>query len=283
LFLTGVAFDDLDGDRLYDIGEGLGSANVSITNSVTGAVTSITTSAAGGYSLALAAGTYSVSFSASGYAEQTSTVTIGAANVKLDYADPTQTSAPVTQPTDPVVPTTPTTPSSAVSTITGTSANETLNGTSSSDLLQGLGGRDNLYGKEGDDRLEGGDGADLLRGGLGADTLLGGAGIDRFDWDSVEEAGIGSTRDIILDFVRGSDKIDLAGIDARTDVSKNNAFSFIETTAFTGVAGQLRYELFDTAGEDYTLVQGDLNGDRVADFEVKLNGLVPLAVTDFVL
>jgi hypothetical protein len=52
VFLTGVAFDDLDGDRLYDIGEGLGSANVSITNSVTGAVTSITTSAAGGYSLA---------------------------------------------------------------------------------------------------------------------------------------------------------------------------------------------------------------------------------------
>jgi len=50
--------------------------------------------------------------------------------------------------------------------------------------------------------------------------------------------------------------------------------------AFHGVAGELRFE----AGSGFTLAQGDLNGDGVADFEIQLDGLVaPLAATDFVL
>jgi serralysin len=73
------------------------------------------------------------------------------------------------------------------------------------------------------------------------------------------------------------------GATAVTGTSTNDAFSLIGSGAFIGAAGQLRVQLFDTAGADYTLVQGDLNGDRVADFEVQLNGLVPLATTDLVL
>jgi lysophospholipase L1-like esterase len=166
---------------------------------------------------------------------------------------------------------------------TGNGLVNTLNGNEAANLLRGLGGNDKVYGKGGDDRLEGGDGADLLRGGAGTDTLLGGTGNDRFDWDSVLEAGTGSGRDTVLDFVRGSDKIDLAGIDARSGTTTNDAFGFIGTAAFSGVAGQLRYELFDTTGEDYTLVSGDVNGDRVADFEVQITGLLPLGSSDFVL
>jgi Ca2+-binding RTX toxin-like protein len=166
----------------------------------------------------------------------------------------------------------------------GNALANTLSGNSGANLLRGLAGSDQLYGKDGNDRLEGGDGNDLLRGGLGTDTLLGGTGIDRFDWNSAAEAGLGSTRDIILDFVRGTDKIDLAGIDAITGTSTNDAFSLIGSSAFSGVAGQLRVQLFDTSGTDYTLIQGDLNGDRVADFEIRLeNNLVPLTSTDFVL
>ncbi len=97
------------------------------------------------------------------------------------------------------------------------------------------------------------------------------------------EAGIGSGRDTILDFVRGSDKIDLAGIDATAGTTTNDAFGFIGTAAFSGVAGQLRYELFDAADMSFTLVQGDVNGDGIADFEVQINGLVPLTTADFVL
>ncbi len=45
------------------------------------------------------------------------------------------------------------------------------------------------------------------------------------------------------------------------------------------MAGQLRYA---QAGGD-TMVYGDTNGDRVADFAIHLEGLVGLAASDFVL
>jgi Ca2+-binding RTX toxin-like protein len=89
--------------------------------------------------------------------------------------------------------------------------------------------------------------------GTGTDTLLCGTGNDRFDWHSVSEAGKSALRDIVSDFARGSDKINLADIDARSGTTTNDAFGFIGTAPFSGAAGQLRYELFDTAGEDYTL------------------------------
>jgi Ca2+-binding RTX toxin-like protein len=166
---------------------------------------------------------------------------------------------------------------------TGNSIANTINGTEAVNLLRGQGGNDNLYGKGGNDRLEGGDGADLLRGGAGQDTLLGGTGVDRFDWDSLGEAGLGSGRDIVLDFTRGTDKLDLAGIDAKAGTATNDAFSFIGTAVFGGVAGQLRFE-HGNDGSPFTLVQGDVNGDAAADFEVQLaNGLLPLTSTDFTL
>ncbi len=270
-FLTGVAFDDKDGDRTYDIGEGLGGITVTVKTGAGSTVATTTAAPGGGYEFELGAGTYNVTFSGSGFAAKTSTVTIGSSNVKLDWIDPAASG------------TTTTTSPTTIATISGTSSSETVSGTTSGEVLRGLAGNDNVYGKEGNDRLEGGDGADLLRGGAGRDVLVGGSGSDRFDWDSVGEAGKSALRDIVSDFVRGSDKIDLAGIDARADMSGNNAFSFIGTSAFSGIDGQVRYQLFDTAGEDYTLVQGDVNGDRVADFEVQITGLLPLSSSDFVL
>ncbi|HEY7384825.1 MAG TPA: matrixin, partial [Beijerinckiaceae bacterium] len=61
------------------------------------------------------------------------------------------------------------------------------------------------------------------------------------------------------------DKIDLRTIDADTDgTAGNQAFRFIGGAAFSGVDGQLRF----SGG----LLQGDTNGDRVADFEVRIVG-----------
>jgi hypothetical protein len=59
-FLTGVAFDDMDGDRFYDVGEALAGVTVTVTNTATGQVLSTQAGAAGGYELELAAGTYNV-------------------------------------------------------------------------------------------------------------------------------------------------------------------------------------------------------------------------------
>ncbi|AUX80428.1 CAP domain-containing protein [Sinorhizobium fredii] len=91
LFLTGVAFDDRDGDRFYDPGEGLGGITVTAKNSA-GQLFKTTTSAAGGYDLALKPGTYTVTFSGANIATSTQTATIGTKNVKKDLIDPAMTS-----------------------------------------------------------------------------------------------------------------------------------------------------------------------------------------------
>ena len=62
---------------------------------------------------------------------------------------------------------------------------------------------DVLTGGRGNDRLEGGAGNDLLIGGLGSDVLLGGAGSDSF------RLGSDTKTDLILDFVSGTDHIQL--------------------------------------------------------------------------
>ncbi|CAI2935619.1 CAP domain-containing protein [Aminobacter niigataensis] len=87
LFLTGVAFDDKDGDRFYDPGEGLGAVTVTAKNSA-GQTFKTTTSAAGGYDLVLKPGTYTVTFSGANIATSTQTATIGTKNVKKDLIDP---------------------------------------------------------------------------------------------------------------------------------------------------------------------------------------------------
>lgn len=169
--------------------------------------------------------------------------------------------------------------------LTGNSGANILDGLQGDDVLRGLAGNDFIYGREGLDTLDGGDGADVLTGGAGRDTLTGGAGNDRFDFDAVSESAAGAG-DTILDFTQGADRIDLSTIDARTGTRKDDAFTFIGSAAFSGVAGQLHYQHVDLAGtaSDYTLIQGDTNGDRVADFDIILLGqLTTLQASDFIL
>jgi Ca2+-binding RTX toxin-like protein len=167
---------------------------------------------------------------------------------------------------------------------TGNQGTNTITGNTAANTLFGLGGNDTLIGLGGDDRVEGGVGNDILRGGTGADVLVGGTGNDRFDFDSITESGIGAGSDQILDFVKGQDRIDLGGIDARAGTSANDAFTLIGSSAFSGVAGQLRYETIDGPSGPTTLVQGDVNGDGVADFAIALVGQsLTLQATDFIL
>jgi serralysin len=202
-FLTGVTMDDKDGDRFYDIGEGLGGLTVSAV-SASGAKYTTTTGSAGGYNLALAAGTYTVTFSGGGYASVTKQVTVGSSNVKLDLIDPTGGTA-------------------TSGTINGTEAADTLKGTSAANTVKGLGGNDKLYGRSGNDklyggagvdklfgesgndRLYGGDGKDVLSGGAGSDILSGGANADTFHFRGRWGA------DKVSDFRNGVDRLDLRG------------------------------------------------------------------------
>jgi Ca2+-binding RTX toxin-like protein len=150
----------------------------------------------------------------------------------------------------------------------------------------GSGFADTLIGNAGANALSGGGGIDVLAGGLGRDTLTGGADRDVFDFNALAESAVGAgNRDVITDFQRGIDDIDLTGIDANTARSGDQGFRFIGTKGFTGKEGELHYQTFDQAGtaNDTTVVSGDINGDRIADFEIEIVGIVQLSSGDFLL
>lgn len=164
-------------------------------------------------------------------------------------------------------------------TLTGTNGANNLTGTTAEDTLYGLGGNDTLWGGGGADVLQGDSGNDTLYGGWGSDLLIGGDGADRFLFSSIADTQVGAA-DVIGDFKRiDKDRISLAGIDANATAGGDQAFTFIGNGAFTGTAGQLRYEL----SEGNTYVMGDVNGDGVADFAIQVSGLVNFASGDFLL
>lgn len=160
-----------------------------------------------------------------------------------------------------------------------------LKGNALDNELTDAGGGNLLEGRAGNDSLYAGAGNDLLIGGDGIDTMLGGQGRDRFDFHSVEEIGTGeTTRDVIWDFKPTADRISLGLIDANEHFTGNQAFQLLGFEEFTGKAGELRWVYEQRADlSAVTLVEGDTDGDGVADFQIELNGRLPMYATDFIL
>ena len=124
----------------------------------------------------------------------------------------------------------------------------------------------------GDDHVLGSAGADLLFGNLGADILDGGPGSDTYSYLGIAESTVASYDTIA--FAAG-DRIDLSRIDAiAATINPNDAFTFIGTAAFNGIAGQLR-----VAGG---FILGDTDGNGVADLVIAFTGSAPTAA-DFIL
>jgi hypothetical protein len=164
-------------------------------------------------------------------------------------------------------------------TIGGASASLSLRTTAAEDTVFGRDGHDTILGLGGDDILYGDGGNDTLNGGAGADRLFGGLGKDQFVYNAATESGVAAP-DSIADFSRSQgDRINLSAIDANANAALNQAFAFIGAAAFSKVAGQLRFE--QAAGS--TFVSGDVDGDGAADFSIRLDGLIPLTASDFVL
>jgi hypothetical protein len=134
-------------------------------------------------------------------------------------------------------------------------------------------------GSAGADRMIGDSLANLFRGGLGKDTLTGGAGADRFDYDSLQDSVVGTGRDIITDFTRGQDRIDLAGIDANAGSAGDQAFTRWVGTGAAGAAGSLGYAI--VGGN--TVIRGNVDGDSAWELEIQLTGTKVLGLADFVL
>ena len=181
--------------------------------------------------------------------------------------------------------------------IYGGDGNDKLYGSDGNDYLDGGMGIDEIYGGAGADvlvgevsgstlggadKLFGGAGDDLLIGGSGRDTLTGGTGADQFAFQDYTDMGkFAKTRDVITDFAHGVDKIDLRVLDANDAVLGNQAFTFqaAKGAAFTGVVGQIHY--LQQGGA--TIIEGDTNGDKVADFQIELKGQITLTAGDFLL
>ena len=142
--------------------------------------------------------------------------------------------------------------------INGTAGNDVIDATNSAagqllpsdlgDLIFGLAGNDTIVGLAGDD---------ILVGGAGKDILTGDAGTDKFDFNKANESRKGAAHDVITDFSLVDDRIDLAGIDAKSGVGGNQKFKFIGKHSFSDTKGELHF--VKKAG--FVIVEGDVNGD----------------------
>jgi Ca2+-binding RTX toxin-like protein len=168
-------------------------------------------------------------------------------------------------------------------------SNDTIVGSSVADQLAGLTGADVLSGGLGNDDLFGGSGADTLKGGRGHDDLDGGSDADLFVYDSTKDSRKGATHDVIKDFSGSEaggelDRIKLSKIDAIAGPG-NQHFKFIGTNGFHHKAGELHFKFVDlnhdTVSE--TVVEGDVDGNGKADFQIELTGTIVLHKGDFIL
>jgi len=151
---------------------------------------------------------------------------------------------------------------------------ENLGGTIYDDVLIGSAGANVLDGESSDDVLKGLDGNDRLIGGGGSDTLIGGNGVDTF----VLEKGYNSTywpNDVITDFVRGTDKleIDLGDFGENVQLSVGAGLSFTQ-----GAASELHFD----NGNGRLWFDEDGTGALYDPVLIATLNVRTLAVTDFI-
>jgi hypothetical protein len=139
---------------------------------------------------------------------------------------------------------------------------------------------DDLASTAANQTLNGSDAADMFLLGGGLDTVFGRGGTDLFRFlpSAIGPASANATtlQDVSL---AAGEVIDLSAIDAIAATLANDAFSFIGTAPFGGVAGQLRWQ------DEGALkrVQGDVTGDALADITLLVQTTTPLDATWFAL
>jgi Ca2+-binding RTX toxin-like protein len=137
---------------------------------------------------------------------------------------------------------------------------------------------DVLTGSNANNTIEAGDGDDHIWGSAGADRHSGGGGADQFLYLTAAEASTGtSAHDVIIDF-GNADRLDLSRIDANTSRSKDQAFAWIGSAAFSA-PGQLRYTVLNGVG----LLEGNTTLNTGAEFQIAIQGAFPLLPSNHVL
>ena len=154
----------------------------------------------------------------------------------------------------------------------GGADNDVLSGGDDIDRLYGDDGADVIDGDAGNDIVQGGAGDDRITGGAGNDTITGGAGAD------VHVATLGGGADTVIDFVVGTDRIDLTAFGGYQTIAQVNADTVITFAAgvtmkligvtasalteasFIGLPSPPTYNLINGTGAAETL-----NGTAAAD------------------
>ena len=137
----------------------------------------------------------------------------------------------------------------------GLQGSDYLDGGNGEDVLLGGLGNDYLAGRDGSDIILGGFGADVILGGDDSDNLSGGFGNDRFVYSNLGES-IATGRDVITDFMQGSDVLDFVSL------------AFFGINAFADVA---------VTNDGVNTFVSDNN----SDFEIELSGVIALNDSDF--
>ena len=132
-------------------------------------------------------------------------------------------------------------------------------------------------------------GDDIIIAKLEVNSLSGGSGNDVFVFGSSAAIGSGSgSRDKILDFDVG-DRIDIQELGNEfADVIEDTfgdqdmrKFVLIDEQAEFTKPGQMRFRYDEFDGETVTILQGNLDGDAAAEFELELTGRHELRDEDF--
>ncbi|MGD9784568.1 MAG: CAP domain-containing protein [Hyphomicrobiaceae bacterium] len=158
-------------------------------------------------------------------------------------------------------------------TATGT-GNITIIGMETFNVITGNSGNNYIAGYGGNDTINAGAGTDFVFGGDGRDLLTGGLGNDTFYYSFVADSGgTVNRRDTITDFGQtagNDDVIDLRALDAISFNSGVQHFNWLDTGAFTGALGELRY--FYDAVNNLTIIEGNTFGDTAPEFQLALQG-----------
>jgi Ca2+-binding RTX toxin-like protein len=165
-------------------------------------------------------------------------------------------------------------------TIYGGAGADTLYGAQGNDIIDGGDQADLIFGEWGDDILFGGAGADTIVGGAGRDTVTGGAGRDTFLFEGVSDSTVDDP-DVITDFDRRFDWLDLTAIDADPGTPGNQALAYIGTASFSGSGGQVRH--FADPAQDATFVLVRVAGVGEPVMLIALEGQINLSETNFIL
>ncbi|WP_230530775.1 calcium-binding protein [Microvirga roseola] len=159
--------------------------------------------------------------------------------------------------------------------LNGSAGSDDLYGGSGYDDLLGGSGHDDLFGGSGLDDLSGGTGDDLLSGGTGRDTLKGGSGEDIFVFTKGTSGITTSKADVISDWNRSDDWIDLSVKGTRSNYREKATTATSITSAadiadyYYGDTGVTHVFLYNSR-KDTGYLFSDLNGDGLFETGVTL-------------